>query len=279
MEKFNWSMANAAWLFALLMTAPVLGAPFNEQMQAPAASPPQLQQRLQRHFKTAENRAGGAEALLRDPAAHRDFVDLEFALRRRLEEGQALGDDAELAKFGVMKKPDGSYRVETKSFPQWKSLDRQLLWFANPDALDQFLPALQARGFRPHDVDALREYGRTHDVQAEMFAEQKQLMQTFAGRAATAGKDEVLAYVHQANRLRREYERRWAVGLLDALSQQGRRVLTSHLLEEWPEERVLGAPENKVDARVAETLSQFRSGEYQRLLDEQEAEFSRRMQQ
>jgi hypothetical protein len=178
-----------------------------------------------------------------------------------------------------MKRPDGSYAVDTKKFPQWKSLERQLLWLANEEALEGFLPALQARGFRPDDVDALREYVRTHDVQAMIFPEQKELVQTFAQRAATAGKEEVLAFVHQGNRLRREYERRWAVGLLDALSRQSRRALTSYLLEEWPAEQVFAAPESIVDARVAETLSLFHSGEYQRQLDKQEAELSRRAQQ
>src|SRR5512145_587279 len=134
---------------------------------------------------------------MRDPAAHQELVDLEFAMRRRLEEGQPLGDEAELAQFGLERKPDGSYHVQTKRFPQWKSLDRQLLWFANAEALEGLLPALQARGFRPQDVDALREYVRTHDVESAMFPEQKELVQTFAQRAAAAGREEVLAYVHQ----------------------------------------------------------------------------------
>jgi hypothetical protein len=280
MEKPKWSMANGVLLFALLTGASVEGAPFNEQTKAPAASAPQLQEKLQRHFKTVEERsARGVEALLRDPAAHQEAVDLEFAISRRLEEGQPLGDAGQLAQFGLERKPDGAYHVHTKRFPQWKSLDRQLLWFANADALEGFVPALNARGFRPDDVDALREYVRTHDVRAAMFSEQKELVQTFARRAATASREDVLAFVYQGNRLRREYERRWAVGLLDALSPQSRRALTSYLLEEWPEERVFGAPENTVDARIDETLSLFRTGEYQRRLDTQEAELSRRTQQ
>jgi hypothetical protein len=272
-------MANGVWLFALWMGgAPAQGAPFNEQVKAPTLSAPQLQEQLRRRFEARDEESGGVEALMRDPAAHQELVDLEFAMSRRLEEGQPLGDEAGLAPFGLERKPDGSYHVHTKRFPQWKSLDRQLLWLADAAALEGFLPALEARGFRAEDVDSLREYVRTHDVQTAMFTEQKELVQTFAKRAGAAGKEDVLAFVHQGNRLRREYERRWAVGLLDALSPQSRRALTSHLLEEWPEERVFGAPANTVDARVAETLSLFRSGEYQRRLDAQEAELSRRMQ-
>jgi hypothetical protein len=280
MEKPKWSMANGFWLFAVLTGASVQGAPFNEQIRSPTVSAPQLREKLQRHFKMVEDRsAKGAEASIRDPAAHQELVDLEFAMRRRLEEGRSLGDEAELAQFGLEKKPDGSYHVHTKRFPQWKSLDQQLLWFTNAEALEGFLPALQARGFRPEDVDALREYVRAHDVNSTMFPEQKELVQTFAQRAATAGKEEVLAYVHQGNRLRREYERRWAVGLLDALSPQSRRVLTSWLLEEWPAEIAFGPPEDKADALVAQTLLLFRSGEHQRQLEKQEAELSRRAQQ
>ena len=241
---------------------------------------PQLQEKLQRTFKVVEEkRARGEDALLRDPVAHQQVVDLEFAMRRRLDEGQALGDEKELAQFGLEKRADGSYHVQTKKFPQWKALDQQLLWFTNAEALEGFLPALQARGFRPEDVDALREYVRTHDLETAMFPEQKELVQTFARRAASAGKDEVLAFVHQGNRLRREHERRWAVGLLDALSPHSRRALTSYLLEEWPAEIVFGPPENVSAVRVAETLSLFNSGEYQRHLDTQEAELSRRTQQ
>jgi hypothetical protein len=280
MEKPKWSIANGVWLLALLTAAPIHAAPFNEQMNAPAASAPQLQAKLQRRFKAVEERtAKEPEALLRDPVAHQELIDLEFTMNRRLDEGQPLGNDAELAQFGLVKDPNGSYRVDTKRFPQWKSLEQQLLWFSNADALEGFLPALQARGFRPDDVDALRDYVRTHDVQAQMFSEQKELVQTFAPRAAKAGKDEVLAFVYQGNRLRREYERRWAVGLLDALSPQSRRVLTSYLLEEWPAQIVFGPPKNTVDVRVAETLSLFNSGEYQRRLEQQEAELSRRARQ
>ena len=280
MEKPKLSIANGVWLFALLIGAQVHGAPFNEQMRAPPANAAQLKEKLERCFKMVEEkRAKGEEALLRDPVAHQEVVDLEFAIGRRLDEGQALGDEAELAQFGLVKRPDGSYLVQTKKFPQWKSLDRRLLWFTNEEAIEGFLPALQARGFRPDDIDVLREYVRTHDVAAAMFPEQKELMQTFAQRAASASREDVLAYVYQSNRLRREYERRWAVGLLDAVTPQSRRALTSYLLEEWPEEVVFGAPDSIVDARVAETLSLFHSGEYQRLLDKQEAELSRRTQQ
>jgi hypothetical protein len=280
MEKPKWSMANGVWLFALWIGAPAQGAPFDEQMKAPTANTTRLQEKLQRHFRTVEEkRVKGAEALLRDPVAHQQSVELEFAIGRRLDEGQPLGDPTELAKFGLMQRPDGSYHIQTKQFPQWKLLDQQLLWFTNVEALEGFLPALQARGFRPDDVDALREYLRTHDLEAAMFPEQKELVQTFGQRAATAGKEEVLAFVYQGNRLRREYERRWAIGLLDALSPQSRRALTSYLLEEWPAERVFGPPANTVDARVAETLSMFHSGEYQRHLDKEEAELSRRAQQ
>jgi hypothetical protein len=279
MEKSKILIANGVWLFACLSAASAQAAPFNEQLEAPQASGAQLRDKIERRLKMAEGKgAQGDEVLLRDPAAHRQAVDLDFAIRRRLDEGQPLGDDAELAQLGLLKQPDGSYRVQTKNFPQWRSLDQQLLWFADAQAMEGFLPALQARGFRPDDVDALREYVRTHDVQAAMFSEQKELVQTFAPRAPAAGKEEVLAFVHQGNRLRREYERRWAVGLLDALSPHSRRVLISYLLEEWPAEIVFGPPERILDARIAETLSLFRSGEYQRQLDKQEADLSRRAQ-
>lgn len=278
MKKAKWSIVNAICLIAPLCGASALGAAYNEQLRAPPASAPQVQEKLQRYFNTAEEkRLRGAEALIRDPVAYQQAVDLEFAMTRRLEEGQSLGDATTLAKFGVMKKPDGSYSVKTEKFPQWKLLDRQLLWFAKPDVLEGFIPALEARGFRPEDINALREYVRTHDVQAAMFPEQKELMETFARRSAKAGKEDVLSYVYQSNRLRREYERRWAVGLLDALTPQSRRVLTSHLLEEWPAERLFGSPENTLDSRVAETLSLFHSGEYQRQLEKQESELSRRV--
>ena len=279
MEKSKILIANGVWLFACLSAASAQGAPFNQQLEAPQAIGPQLRDKIQRHLKAAERkRSQGDEALLRDPAAHQEAVDLEFAIRRRLDEGQPLGDDAEFAQLGLLKQADGSYRVQTKDFPQWRSLDQQLLWFSDAQALEGFMPALQARGFRPDDVDALREYVRTHDVQAAMFSEQKELVQTFATRAPTATKEEVLAFVHQGNRLRREYERRWAVGLLDALSAHSRRVLTSYLLEEWPAEIVFGPPERILDARIAETLLLFRTGEYQRQLDKQESDLSRRAQ-
>ena len=252
-------------------------APFNQQLRAPQADAQQLQEKLQRHFDAVEARRGHGETLIRDAAAFEQWTDLHWTIERRLDEGHALGDEENLARMGLIKQQDGSYVVHTKDFPQWKSLVAALVLLANPRGVESFAPALEARGFRPEDLDRMRDYVRTHDLEAAGFAEHKELVQTFAKRAATARKEDVLAFMYQAARLQHEHQRQWAVGLLDALDAQRRRALTSYLMEELDSVIAFGPPEppQRLDENIARTLAQFVSGEYQRQIEQAEAELGR----
>jgi hypothetical protein len=215
--------------------------------------------------------------MLRDPAAFQQWVDLQFAIERRLDEGHSLGDEDSLARFGLIKQKDGSYVVETKDFPQWKSLVAAIVLLADPNGVESFAPALAARGFRPEDIDTLRHYIRTHNLDAAGFAEHKELVQSFAKRAASARKEDVLAFMYQGARLQREHQRQWAAGLLDALDAQRRRALTSYLMEELDSMISFGPPDppQRLDENIAKTLAPLVSGEYQRQLDQAEAELGR----
>jgi hypothetical protein len=253
------------------------GAPFNQQLRAPQADAQQLQEKLQRHFDIVDARRGQGEMLIRDPAAFQQWTDLQWTIERRLDEGRALGDEESLARVGVIKQRDGSYIVHTKDFPQWKSLVAALVLLANPSGVESFAPALEARGFRAEDLEKIRDYIRTHDLDAAGFAEHKELVQTFAKRAATARKEDVLAFMYQGARLQSEHERQWAVGLLDTLDAQRRRALTSYLMDELDSTISFGppAPSQRLDENIAKTLAPLVSGEYQRQLDQAEAELGR----
>lgn len=263
--------AGGFWPLALMLVAPVHSAQFNAQMRAPAASAARLPEKIQQHFDTVKEKQG--ERFIRDGASFQQWVDLQWTMEHQLAEGAEISRGADLARFGLIQQSDGSYIVRTKDFPQWRSLVAAIVLLAHSSGVESFAPALEARGFRAQDIDTIREYVRTNSLDAAAFSEHKELVQTFAKRAPQAGQSDVMAFLYQGMRIRREQERQWAIGLLDALDAQRRRALTSYLMEELDSVLVFGPPEppHQLDQRINETLRPLISGEYQRQLDQAEA--------
>jgi hypothetical protein len=117
----------------------------------------------------------------------------------------------------------------------------------------------------------------------ELHREGHQLVDTFAKRLQAQRKagqrlnlQEVLAYRYQKSYLRTEAERRWAVGLMDALDRQRQRILVS-FLDEFQSEMVFGAAKDDLNATLEQEAQPIVSGEYVQILTTEEAQLRQDM--
>jgi len=282
MEELKRLGASVTVLFALL-AGPTQAAPFDEKLKPPRAATAQaLRTKLEAHFATFQRKQQDPDpaAFIRDAKAYRQWSDLDFALQLAMDERTPLKD---LDAFGVVARPDGTYHVDLHAFPQWEPLDSRLHRLTNPEILESYLPALKARGFRDEDLTALQTYVATHDPKVDLHAQGRQLVDTFAQRLQAQRKvgqrlnlQEVLAYRYQKTSLRTEAERRWAVGLMDALDRQRQRILVS-FLDEFQAEMVFGASQDDLAATLEQEAQPILSGEYVQILTTEEAQLRRDM--
>ena len=282
MEELKRLGASVTVLFALL-AGPTQAAPFDEKLKPPRAATAQaLRTKLEAHFATFQRKQQDPDpaAFIRDAKAYRQWSDLDFALQLAMDERTPLKD---LDAFGVVARPDGTYHVDLHAFPQWEPLDSRLHRLTNTEILESYLPALKARGFRDEDLTALQTYVATHDPKVDLHTQGRQLVDTFAKRLQAQRKvgqrlnlQEVLAYRYQKTSLRTEAERRWAVGLMDALDRQRQRILVS-FLDEFQAEMVFGASQDDLAATLEQEAQPILSGEYVQILTTEEAQLRRDM--
>jgi hypothetical protein len=282
MEELKRLGASVTVLLALL-AGPTQAAPFDEKLKPPRAATAQaLRTKLEAHFATFQRKQQDPDpaAFIRDAKAYRQWSDLDFALQLAMDERTPLKD---LDAFGVVARPDGTYHVDLHAFPQWEPLDSRLHRLTNPEILESYLPALKARGFRDEDLTALQTYVATHDPKVDLHTQGRQLVETFAKRLQAQRKvgqrlnlQEVLAYRYQKTSLRTEAERRWAVGLMDALDRQRQRILVS-FLDEFQAEMVFGASQDDLAATLEQEAQPILSGEYVQILTTEEAQLRRDM--
>ena len=282
MEELKRLGASVTVLLALL-AGPTQAAPFDEKLKPPRAATAQaLRTKLEAHFATFQRKQQDPDpaAFIRDAKAYRQWSDLDFALQLAMDERTPLKD---LDAFGVVARPDGTYHVDLRAFPQWEPLDSRLHRLTNPEILESYLPALKARGFRDEDLTALQTYVATHDPKVDLHTQGRQLVDTFAKRLQAQRKvgqrlnlQEVLAYRYQKTSLRTEAERRWAVGLMDALDRQRQRILVS-FLDEFQAEMVFGVSQDDLAATLEQEAQPILSGEYVQILTTEEAQLRRDM--
>lgn len=284
MNKPKRLVAGVTLTFATLLAGQIHAAPFDEKLKAPRAATSQaLRTQLKAHFAAFERkRQEDPAAFIRDRAAHRQWSDFYFSVKLAMDEGTPLTD---LATYGLVARPDGSYAIDLQEFPQWEPLDSRLHLLTNPAVVESWVPALQARGFREVDLAALRTYLATHDPSLATQSEGRQLIETFAKRLRAqrqAGRplnlEEVLAYRYQKASIKAEAERQWAVGLLDSLDRQRQRILVSYL-DEFRSELTFGAPTDSFAATLQGEAQPILSGDYVGMLAADEARIRQDMEQ
>ncbi len=284
MEESKRLLASAL-LLAVFAAGPALAAPFDEKAKAPrVANSQQLQAKLEAHFANFERKQQDPDpaAFIRDRAAHKQWTDLFFAVELAMAQKIPLKG---LEAFGLIARPGGKYVVDLHAFPQWEPLDSRLHKLTNEEVLESYVPALEARGFRERDIRALRTYLANNDPRATLQAEGRQLVETFARRLQGKQKagqplnlQEVLAYRYQKAMTRAEAERRWAVGLMDALDPQRQRVLASFLDEGFHSEMMFGEADESFEETLEQEAQPILSGEYVEILRAEEAQLRQRLQ-
>jgi hypothetical protein len=285
MEEPKRLIASVTLLLAMFAAGHAPAAPFDEKAKAPrVASSQALRTKLEAHFAAFERKQEDPDpaAFIRDRAAHKQWSDLYFAVQLAMDEKTSLKG---LDVFGLVAKPQGKYVVDLREFPQWEPLDSRLNKLRNEEVLESYVPALKARGFRDEDVDALQAYLANNDPDVVVYAEGRQLVETFARRLQGQRKagqklnlQEVLAYRYQKSMLRAEAQRSWAVGLMDALDQQRQRVLVSFLDEGFQSEMMFGVATEPLDATLEQEAKPIVSGEYAEIITSEEMRLRRRMQ-
>jgi hypothetical protein len=284
MEEPKKVGASVAALLALFLAVPTQAAPFDEKLKTPRVTTAQaLRQKFEAHFATFEHKLQDPDpaAFIRDTVAYKQWSDLYFSVQLAIDEKIPLKG---LSTFGLVARPDGRYTVDLHEYPQWEPLDSRLHRLTNEEVVEDYVPALKARGFRDEDIEALRTYLANSDPRVTLQAEGRQLVDTFAQRLQTqrnAGQalnlQEVLAYRYQKASLSAEAERRWAVGLMDALDLQRQRILVS-FLDEFQSDMTFGAPAAPLDATLERESQPIVSGEYVQILTTEEAQLRQRMQ-
>jgi hypothetical protein len=263
--------------FLLGWTATADAAKFDERIVAPkAASPATLKALTREYFATYQRaQAKGVGGLIRDPAAYRQWFEWYWQLSETLDDKQPIGD---LTEFGLIPQEDGSYTVDHKKYPQWAPLDRQLTILRTPVIFEAYAPELKTRGFRDQDLEVLKSYVDKHDPERGAFAENKPLVESFATKVQSLHRAkksiqraDLKAYFYQSGRNADEAQRRWAVGLLDALDPQRQRILEAYF-EELDVGHSIGPASGNFDDQLKTANEVFGTGQYQQLLKQEELE-------
>lgn len=278
MEEPKRLIASATLLLALFLVGRTHAAPFDEKLKAPrAASSQALGAKLEAHFATFQRRQQDPDpaAFIRDRLAHRQWTDLYFSIKLAMDENKPLkGLDA----FGLVARPDGRYVIDLRAYPQWEPLDSRLSILTSAEIVESYVPALKARGFRDEDVSALRTYVATHHPRLTVYANGRELVDTFAKRLQAqrqAGQplnlQEALSYRYQKNILKAEAGRQWAIGLLDTFDRQRQRILVS-FLDEFQSELAFGPSTDLLDQTLEQEVQPMVSGAYLQIIAGEEAQ-------
>jgi hypothetical protein len=229
---------------------------FDERLVAPlAASGTELKTRFEGiAIKAGSSDAQSRVAAVRDRAVARERFDARWLLGRLVDTRKPL---PELEAAGFTALEDGSYSIDTTRHLEWRPLNQSLLTLTDANFVDSIAPLLIARGFRPADIDVVRQYVSEHDLKRARD-ESRLAITLAAGKMARKRQQLKLpvddrfmwSYVYQRARNADEVERRWAEGLLNSLDPQSQRVLASFFAE--GDGTLLVSPTNDAEALARE---------------------------
>lgn len=273
-------LAFIALVAALQLAAPVAGvhaAKFDEKLKAPEATTnEELKVAIREYFKVyARVNAKSPAGIVRDRAAHAKWYDTHWLLQRAIDKKRDLGD---LSEFGIVAKGDGSYSIDVANFPQWTPLNSSLTRLLEPTLFEIYATDLKARGFRDQDIDAMQAYIDANQPRRAVFAENAALGESFAAKVEKQlskkqkiGMPQMMSYLYQTSRNNAEAKRAWAVGLLDSMDSQRRRILESYVIEQNRSTTRLVAPDD-MDAQSKWLLGVIASGEYRQVMERERKE-------
>jgi hypothetical protein len=209
---------------------------FDEKIKAPMASgAADVKNRLASVAArlTGPNAVNALDAV-RDRALARERFDARWMLGRLIDARTPL---PELEALGFKSDGKGGYTIEGKDHPEWRPLTNSLLVFSDPSVVEKYEGTFIARGFRPDDYVALRNYVQNHDLKRARDQGQLALMISASKMARKLQKLRRLddnfmrSLFYQKEWQFAEANRLWAVGLLDALEPRAQRILESYFTE------------------------------------------------
>jgi hypothetical protein len=239
---------------------------FNEKLKAPMAKgAPELKSMAETYSATfARLREVSPTEMVTNRKLFLDHFDLEWQLNRALEDQRPLGD---LSAIGLVSHEGGGIKIDYNAFPQWHPFSETLASMMPVLNLDTAGPLLIARGFRESDVEAVRNYLATHDLNAASTARTLPIAISFSKVVKKydkikrpVGKELVFSYIYQRNKAGAEVRRSWAEGLLQLLDAQRVRVLHSYFAE--MESTGYWSPSD-AEAGVASLLAVMRLPDYE----------------
>ena len=225
-------------LIVLLAVGPAAAqaVEFDDKVKAPRAA---SSAELKAKFDAVTARANGPDAAsaldgVRDGTLARERCDARWMLGVMVDARAPL---PEFEAMGFKPNGDGSYTFKNQDHPAWRSLTDDLLLLADPVVLSKLEGMFLARGLRPEDYAALRDYVTAHDLKRARAEDQLALLISTSKMAKKMQKlkrldDNFMAsYFYQKQCAAGESDRRWALGLLEALEPRAQRVLQSYFSE------------------------------------------------
>ncbi|HET9472997.1 MAG TPA: hypothetical protein VFO82_03835 [Steroidobacteraceae bacterium] len=256
-------------MVALAVTPRAQAVEFDEKLKAPMMkSQATLHSQAQAYgARFVAVRDASPEQLIRNSALAREKFDVVWQIQRAIDERKPLG---ELAEAGIALQADGSYLIDTKGHPEWNDLHQTIAALLSDTNLDRWVPLLVARGFRPEDVQVLREYVGFHDPVAASAAATLPIALGF-GRTVRkfdqlkrpVSEALVQTFWYQRARAASEANRVWVEGLMKVLDAQRGRILLSSFLELSP--ITYWSPEN-VDEGTAALLAEVRRPDFEAIV-------------
>jgi hypothetical protein len=240
-EDMPFSRRTTGSLMALLLGGVALCAhavEFNEKVQAPMARTGTELKALieqQRIASPQGTDVSSALARVRSASAARQQFDITWLLGRSVDAHLPL---PELEALGFVPRHDGGYSIDTQAHPEWRSLSESLWQIVKPEHLDRLAPTLTARGILPADLDAIRQYLTTHDLdrmrsrfKLDLAISTSRMARKLQRLKRPIDDRFMWSYFYQRAAGITEVERQWAQGLLDALDPRAQRILASYLAE------------------------------------------------
>ena len=219
-----------------------------------------------REFSTRYSavRAAAPEMLVKDARLARDQFDLKWQAQQAINERKPL--DA-LQADGLIPRGDGSYKIDVEAHPEWQDLYQTIVALLKPANMEGAGPELINRGFRPQDVEILRNYLAVNNPEAASNAAILPLTLDFGRVVGKYDKAKrpvpdalTVSYLYQRAKAHNESYRLWIENLLELLDAQRVRVLLSTFLELKP--IVIWAPDD-VPAGIAALLVEIRRPDFE----------------
>jgi hypothetical protein len=240
------------------------GAGFNEKLKAPMLKNAEDFTTQAQSFATKFRSVRDAEPaqMVTDASLARQQFDMSWQLERAVNERRPLSEPESL---GLISLENGGYRIDTRENPQWRAQGEYIATMFKSNVREGTFKELLERGFRPEDIEALRTYIGSHDVDVASRTAMQSVARAFQGvvrkfdKAAKPVPDAlVVSYWYQSDRAYHEATRAWSEGLLKTIDAQRQRVLSSYLAELVSFKSV--TPES-VEEGVRQTLESIRSAD------------------